>query len=62
MILVWKNFSCLANSRESEEMGGSSYKEELPTAKTDFKGSGGESGGKHIPVPLRAGVGSFCLG
>jgi len=48
IFLVWKSFLWLVNGRESEEMGASSYKEKLPTAKSDFKDGGTEGGGKHI--------------
>ena len=59
--MVWKNFSWLVNGRESEEMGGSSYKEELPTAKPDFKNGGTEGEGKHILISVHGSVDGFCL-
>lgn len=52
----------LVNGRESEEMGGSSHKEEPPTAKPDFKDGGAESGGKHILISVHCDVDGFCLG
>lgn len=52
---VWKTFSCLANSGESKEVGGSTM-EKLSIAKPDFKGSGEESGGKHILISLCGGA------
>lgn len=43
-------------------MGGSSYKEELPTAKPDFTDSSTRCGGAHILISVHGGVDGFCLG
>lgn len=49
-------------ARKVRKWGGSSYKEELPTAKPHFKNGATESVGKDIPVSVQGGVDGFCLG